>query len=57
MVRAHGAVTYLVQNGPALKDGSTFGVSETERIAVRLRKSERFKGLAVIAGSLMTMER
>ncbi|TDX60940.1 uncharacterized protein DUF4261 [Methylosinus sp. sav-2] len=55
--RAHGLATYLVQNGLVLEDGSTFGVSETERIVVRLCMSERFPGLAVIAGSLAAKRR
>jgi hypothetical protein len=46
--RAQGLATYLAQNGPVLKDGSTFGVSETEHIAVRLCMSERFPGMAVL---------
>jgi hypothetical protein len=39
--RAFGLTTYLVQNGSVLKDGSMFGTSETERIAVNLRVSSR----------------
>lgn len=50
--RAFGLTTYLVQNGPVLKDGSTFGVSDTERIAVCLRISSRFEGLPVIEAAL-----
>ncbi len=54
--RAHGLATYLIQNGPVLRDGSTFGVSETDQIAVRLCESERFKGLAVISGAVSTIQ-
>jgi hypothetical protein len=50
--RAFGLSTYLIQNGPVLKDGSSFGVSETERISVRFVESKAFPGLPVIAGSL-----
>ncbi len=55
--RAFGLTVYLIQNGPVLKDGSTFGVSETERIAVRLCQSERFTGLHVISGLLTPVAR
>lgn len=51
--RASGLSVYLVQNGAVLKDGSTFGISETERIAVTLKISDRFPGLPVIAASMM----
>lgn len=50
--RADGLVTYLVEKGPVLKDGSTFGISEKERIAVAFRASTRFGGLPVIAATL-----
>ena len=50
--RAFGMTAYLVQHGPVLKDGSTFGISETERVAVTLRVSSRFSGLPVIAATL-----
>jgi hypothetical protein len=50
--RAFGLTTYLVQIGPILKDGSTFGISETERFAVSLQISARFAGLPVIAATL-----
>jgi hypothetical protein len=51
--RAFGLTAYLIQNGAVLKDGSTFGISENERIAVTLKDSDRFSGLPVIAASLM----
>lgn len=44
--------TYLIEKGPVLEDGSTFGVSEAERIPVRLCESERFEGLPVISALL-----
>lgn len=50
--RAFGLTTYLAQNGPVLQNGSTFGVSETERITVSLRVSDRFPGLPVIGATL-----
>jgi len=50
--RADGLVTYLVENGPVLKDESTFGISEKERISVAFRTSTRFGGLPVIAATL-----
>lgn len=49
---AGGLAGYLVEKGPVLKDGSTFGISETERMPVRLCTSERFPGLPVISGSV-----
>jgi hypothetical protein len=55
--RAFGLTTYLIQNGPVLKDGNTFGVSETEQIAVRLVESARFDGLPVISGFLSKIDR
>jgi hypothetical protein len=55
--RAFGLTTYLIQNGPVLKDGSTFGISETEQIAVRLVESARFGGLPVISGFLSKIDR
>ncbi len=54
--RAIGLTAYLIQNGPVMKDGSSFGVSTTERISVRLRASITFPGLEVIAGSLETIK-
>lgn len=44
--------TYLLQNGPVLKEGSTFGVSESDRIEVHLQNSTRFDNLPVIAATL-----
>ncbi|WP_245524151.1 DUF4261 domain-containing protein [Methylobacterium nonmethylotrophicum] len=49
--RAQGLAAYLSEKGPVLKDGSTFGISETERMPVRLLTSQRFPGLPVISGS------
>ncbi len=50
--RAEGLAAYLIEKGLVLRDGSTFGASEAERFAVRLRKSSRFAGLDVIAADL-----
>ncbi|MFT8560741.1 MAG: hypothetical protein ABF719_12995, partial [Acetobacter sp.] len=45
-------VRHLLQNGPVLKEGSTFGVSESDRIEVHLQNSTRFDNLPVIAATL-----
>jgi hypothetical protein len=50
--RAEGLAKYLIQNGAVITDGSTFGVSEAERFTVCLCESSRFRGLAVISGTL-----
>ncbi len=50
--RAQGLVAYLIQNGMVMKDGDTFGISATQHIAIRLRESERFNRMPVIAATL-----
>jgi hypothetical protein len=52
LTTAAGLVTYLLQNGADVRDGDTIGGSASERIAVRLTESRRFKDLPVIAASL-----
>ncbi|MDH2312135.1 DUF4261 domain-containing protein [Methylobacterium brachiatum] len=52
MARTEMLAAYLIERGPVLTDGSTFGISEAERIPVRLCPSERFAGLPVISGSI-----
>jgi hypothetical protein len=44
--------TYLIQGDVPMKDGDTFGESESERILVQFRNSERFGGLPIIAATL-----
>lgn len=48
MHKAAGLAVYLMQNGPVLKDGETFGATPTERIQVRHVQSKRVPGLAVL---------
>ena len=48
MQKAAGLAVYLMQNGPVLKDGETFGATPTERILVRHAQSKRIPGLAVL---------
>jgi hypothetical protein len=42
-----GLAAYLIENGPVLKDGDTFGGDETEYFQVQFRDSTRFPGLPV----------
>jgi len=46
--KAAGLAVYLLQHGPALKDGDTFGATAAERIRVRHVQSKRVPGLAVL---------
>jgi hypothetical protein len=46
--KAAGLAVYLMQHGAVLKDGDTFGATETERIRVRHVTSRRVPGLAVL---------
>jgi hypothetical protein len=46
--RAAGLAVYLMQHGPVLKDGETFGATPAERILVRHVQSKRVPGLAVL---------
>jgi hypothetical protein len=55
--RAHGLATYLIQHGPVIQDGHTFGVSATERITAQHRLSQRLPGIPVIAGSITPVAR
>jgi hypothetical protein len=50
--QTHSLATYLIQNGPVLEDGSTFGFSETDRVRVKLCVSNRFPRLHVISMSM-----
>ena len=46
--KAAGLAVYLLQHGPALGDGDTFGATAAERIRVRHVQSKRVPGLAVL---------
>jgi len=48
MKKAAALAVYLMQNGPVLKDGETFGATPTERILVRHVQSKRVPGLPVL---------
>lgn len=43
-----GLAIYLIEHGPVIHDGNTFGESETERLLVRHVTSTRFPGLPVL---------
>ncbi len=45
--RVLGLVVYLIEHGPVLKDGDTFGGDAEERIAVRYKNSDQFNGMPV----------
>jgi hypothetical protein len=42
-----GLVVYLIEHGPVLRDGDTFGDDARERIAVRYKNSDQFNGMPV----------
>jgi Domain of unknown function (DUF4261) len=42
-----GLAVYVIQHGPVLKDGDTFGGDAHERITVRHKNSDRFNGMPV----------
>ena len=46
-----GLAAYLIEYGPVVQDGNTFGVSETVRMTVRHVTSTRFAGLPVLHAS------
>lgn len=46
-----GLAAYLIEYGPVVHDGNTFGVSETVRMTVRHVTSTRFAGLPVLHAS------
>ncbi|MGQ0683360.1 DUF4261 domain-containing protein [Bradyrhizobium sp.] len=46
--RVAGLAVYLMQHGPVLKDGETFGATAAERIRVRHVESKRVSGLPVL---------
>ncbi len=50
--RVAGAISYLLQHGPVLKDGDTVGVSQTERIRVRHRDRGQRTGGPIYALTL-----
>jgi hypothetical protein len=50
LTKVGGLAAYLIEHGPVLRDGDTFGASESERITVRHATSSRFAGLAVLHG-------
>jgi Domain of unknown function (DUF4261) len=52
LTTARALVAYLLQNDRRVFDGDTIGISTAERIPVRLRDSQHFKGLPVIAASM-----
>ena len=45
--KVEGLVVYLIEHGPVLKDGDTFGGDAKERIAVRYKNSDQFNGMPV----------
>ncbi|MBR0780458.1 DUF4261 domain-containing protein [Bradyrhizobium iriomotense] len=47
MDKVDGLVVYLVEHGPVVKDGDTFGRDERERFTVRYKDSDQFGGLPV----------
>jgi hypothetical protein len=46
-----GLAAYLIEHGPVVRDGNTFGGSEAERLMVRHVTSTRFAGLPVLHAS------
>jgi hypothetical protein len=42
-----GLAAYLIEHGPVLNDGDTFGGDESERFMIRFKRSDRFPGLPV----------
>jgi hypothetical protein len=48
---------HLIENGSVLTNGSRFGISETERMSVRLHPSKRFQVLPVISGPVSAANR
>lgn len=49
--KAAGLAVYLLQNGPVLEDGDTFGATESERFFIRRTTSKRVPGLSVLNAS------
>ncbi|MFT4115072.1 DUF4261 domain-containing protein [Bradyrhizobium sp.] len=47
MDKVHGLAVYLVEHGPVVKDGDTFGSNERERFTVYYKNSDTFGGLPV----------
>lgn len=47
MEKVVGLAGYLIENGPVVNDGDTFGEDESEYFQVRFRDSTRFPGLPV----------
>ena len=47
MDKVGALAAYLIENGPVLNDGDTFGEDETEYFQARFRDSTRFPGLPV----------
>ncbi|EJN15808.1 hypothetical protein PMI42_00573 [Bradyrhizobium sp. YR681] len=45
--KVDGLAVYLVEHGPVVKDGDTFGRDSRERFTVRYRNSDRFERLPV----------
>jgi hypothetical protein len=43
-----GLASYLIQHGDVIKDGQTFGASETERLKVQHAISREYAGLPVL---------
>jgi Domain of unknown function (DUF4261) len=46
--RISGLAIYLIEHGPVVRDGDTFGGDEQERFFVRYANSETFEGLPVL---------
>jgi hypothetical protein len=46
--KVDGLAVYLVEKGPVVKDGDTFGRDSRERFTVRYEDSDRFGGLPVL---------
>lgn len=48
MSKVDGLAVYLVEHGPVVKDGDTFGGDARERFSVRYKNSDQFGGLPVL---------
>lgn len=57
LTNVSGLAAYLIEYGPVVHDGNTFGASERERTTVRHVTSTRFAGLPVLHASFVGMGR
>lgn len=57
LTKVGGLAAYLIEHGPVVGDGNTFGGSAEERITARHVISTRFPGLPVLYGRVMSEDR